>query len=314
MRRLTTIGTAEFWRFTSKGTQVWLISEPRKRVGRGGIMNTVELSARWLKYQLGLKDTSGFVVWLRPYFNKSLEFLYGRNGLLRNLGGQESIRVRPAFRHLKDDIEPEVCRYMGSAVTAGDVVLELGANVGLLTILLARRAAPGGHVYAFEPSPDSLQALSDHLSLNGVSEGQATIVPAAVSDICGQAMFYFDGTSDKSTLSVKHERIPAATSVEVETVTIDAFCSRRKIAPRFIKIDIEGYELHALRGAELTLRRYRPTVLVEMHPMYWPEIGITATDVAECVSQLGYEALPLRPGGNPFTTYGHAILLPVTRA
>jgi FkbM family methyltransferase len=276
-------------------------------------MNTFELSARWLKYQLGFRDTSRFVVWLRPYFNQFLEILYGRNGLLRNLGGQERIRVRPAFRGFKDEFESPVCRYLASTIIPGDIVLEVGANVGVVTILLARRVAPGGHIYAFEPSPKSLQALSDHLSLNGVSESQATIVPAAVSDTCGRAMFYFDGASGQNTLSAKHRRIPAATSVEVETVTIDAFCSRRKIVPKFIKIDIEGYELHALRGAELTLRRYRPTVLVEMHPMNWPEIGITASDVAECISRLGYEALPLRPGGDPFTTYGHAILLPVTR-
>jgi len=276
-------------------------------------MNTTELSARWLKYQLGFKDTSGLVVWLRPYFNQFLEILYRRNGLLRKLGGQESIRLRPAFRNYKGDYEPEVCRYLGSVVTAGDVVLELGANIGIITILLARRVAPGGHIYAFEPSPKSLQVLSDHLSLNGVSEGQATIVPAAVSDTCGRAMFYFDGTAGQSTLSAKHRDVPAATSVEVETVTIDAFCSRRKIAPKFIKIDIEGYELHALRGAELTLRRYRPTVLVEMHPMKWPEIGITAAAAAEFVSQLGYAVLPLQPGGDPFTNYGHVVLLPVTR-
>ena len=125
-------------------------------------------------------------------------------------------------------------------------------------------------------------------------------------------MFYFDGSSGQNTLSPKHGRIPTAASVEVETVTIDEFCFGNRIVPTFIKIDIEGYELHALRGAEHTLRHFRPKLLVEMHPMNWPEIGITASEITEFISHLDYQIVPLKNGEDPFSAYGHAVLVPNT--
>src|SRR5260370_9738637 len=118
---LTAIGTAEWRRFSSRGTQVWLISRPTRCFGQGGVMNTVELSARRLKYQLGFKDSSGFVVWLRPYFNKALGLFYGKRGLVRTIGGQEPFRLRPAYRNFKDDYECEVFKYLAATIKLVDV-------------------------------------------------------------------------------------------------------------------------------------------------------------------------------------------------
>jgi FkbM family methyltransferase len=277
-------------------------------------MNTVELSARWLKYQLGFRDTSGFVVWLRPYFNKAMDLLYGKRGLLRAIGGQEPLRLRPAYRNFKDDYECEVFRYLAEAIKLDDVVLEVGAHVGITTVFLARCLGQRGRIFAFEPSPRSLQALTDHLSLNGICNGTVSIIPVAVSDKCGRALFYFDGTSGENTLSLKHSRVPAAESLEVETVTIDEFCSRNQITPTFIKIDIEGYELHALRGAERTLRHCRPTVIVEIHPMNWPEIGVRGAEMAEFISLLNYQMVPLEQREDPLAGYGHVVIKPAEQS
>jgi FkbM family methyltransferase len=270
-------------------------------------MNLVERSARWLKYQLGFNDESGFVVAVRPHFNHFMEILYGRRGLVRKVEGQEHIRIRPAYRNFKDDFESAVSRYLGQVIKPGDIVLEIGAHIGIFTIRLARWAGPAGHVYAFEPCPDSLQALSDHLAFNGVSD-RVSIVPVAVSDVPGRAAFYFDGTSGENTLSPRHGRLPFAHPVEVEVMTIDDFCSQRAITPSFIKIDIEGYELHALRGAARTVRRCHPAILLEMHPFNWPEIGVTHADAAELFATLGYKAAPLYGDRDPLMSYGHIVL------
>jgi FkbM family methyltransferase len=272
-------------------------------------MNLVERSARWLKYRLGFNDESGFVVAVRPHFNKFMEILYERRGLARKVEGQEPIRIRPAYRNFNDDFECSVSRYLGQVIKPGDIILEIGAHIGVFTIRLARWAGSAGHVYAFEPCPASLRALSDHLAFNGVSD-RVSIVPAAVSDVAGRAAFYFDGTSGENTLSPRHGRLPFAHPIEVEVITIDDFCSERAIIPSFIKIDIEGYELHALRGAARTVRRCHPAILLEMHPFNWPEIGVTPADAAELFATLGYNATPLDGDGAPFTSYCHIVLEP----
>ena len=93
--------------------------------------------------------------------------------------------------------------------------------------------------------------------------------------------------------------------------TIDAFCLAHKLKPNFIKIDIEGYEWHALRGARDTLARCRPLVLVEVHPMNWAEIGESPSTGSRTLTELGYRAVPLEGQTDALTEYGHIVLEPI---
>src|SRR5262249_31603035 len=150
---------------------------------------------------------------------------------------------------------------------------DIGAHVGIFTVLLARWCGPAGKVYAFEPAPQTRAALMDHLVLNGVADRVITI-PMAISDAPGQAKFYTVSNSPENTLSQTHRRLSGAHAIDIPMTTIDHFCSVHNLAPTLLKIDIEGFEFYALRGARQTLTRYRPTVIVELHPMNWDEIGL----------------------------------------
>ena len=92
--------------------------------------------------------------------------------------------------------------------------------------------------------------------------------------------------------------------------TIDEFCRERGIVPNLIKIDIEGYEFHAIRGAREILSKYHPIVVVEFHPMNWKEIGIDPDQVPRLFAELGYEATPLDGQKDPLAEYGHVVLEP----
>jgi FkbM family methyltransferase len=273
-------------------------------------MNALETLVRTVKSQFGLTSISPLVVAARPIYDVLLGITYRHGGLIRNINGEQTMRIRPHYRYLQEDYEPEVYRYLKAHVSPGAVILDIGAHVGLFTILLARWSGPNGQVYAFEPTPVTRAALEDHLALNQVAD-RVKIEPLAVSDQCGEGTFYGAADNQENTLCASHRRIPTAEPMPVEITTIDAFCQYRRIAPTLLKIDIEGFEIHALRGAHETLKKYQPTVLVEMHPMNWPAIGIGREQVEATLAELGYRAIALDHQADSLAEYGHVALVAI---
>jgi FkbM family methyltransferase len=164
-------------------------------------------------------------------------------------------------------------------VKSGDVVYDLGANVGFYTLLAAKLAGPTGHVVAFEPVPRNLGYLRRHLALNECEN--VTVVPAAVSDRSGTSRFRDGPEHTVGSLTTSD-------GYEVNVVTLDAFDGP---LPRIIKIDVEGAEGDVLRGASRVLREARPIVLLSTHSTALRHecIGI--------LTEAGYGVVPM--GGDP---------------
>jgi len=273
-------------------------------------MNTLETAVRTFKRGLGLSSRSRLVARMRPAYDSLLNFWYGQHGLVRVINDQETVRIRPAHRYAAETYEPAVFDYLKRKVQAGMVVFDVGAHVGLFTVLLARWVGPSGRIFAFEPAPGTHAALIDHLALNQVAD-RVCVSPLAVSDQEGIAFLYTMANCPENTLSATHHRLPQPQKHRVRVTTLDAFCASQSLVPDIIKIDIEGFELHALRGARETLIRQRPIVVVEMHPMNWPEIDVTAAQVDQFLSELNYRLRPLEGQADPLGEYGHVVLEPI---
>ena len=256
------------------------------------------------------RSRSPLVARMRPAYDSLLNFCYGRRGLVRLINGQDRVRIRPAHRYAAENYEPAVFDYLKRHVQPGMVVFDVGAHVGLFTVLLARWVGPTGRVFAFEPAPLTRAALTDHLALNDLA-GRVTVCPLAVSDQEGSAFLYMVSNSPENTLSAAHSRLPQARGAPVSVTTIDAFCASSCLVPDLIKIDIEGFEIHALRGARQTLARQRPIVLVEMHPMNWPEIGVAPRHSEQLLGELNYRLRPLDGQADPLMEYGHVVWEPI---
>jgi FkbM family methyltransferase len=272
-------------------------------------MNGIEVVARRVKRALKLSDDSDLVSAIRPRYEFVLQHLYGRRGLSRNIHGEEPIRLLPCARLTPEDYEPQVFALLKQKIKRGSVILDVGSNVGVLAILMARWCGPKGHVYAFEPSPTPKQVLTEHLRLNGV-QSRVTVSPSALSDVEGVTTFYGAGISGKSGLS-KVTMCMAADQFEVPVTTIDAYCRTLDIQPSLIKIDVEGFEFNVLNGARNTLKEFRPSVLVEFHPMNWPALGIDPRWAAAQVAELNYTVTAVEKQTDVFSEYGHVLLEPV---
>ncbi len=136
------------------------------------------------------------------------------------------------------------------------VVFDIGANVGIYTLLFSDRVGPAGRVVAFEPAPRNVAYLGKHLALNGASNVE--IVDAAVSDAVGRSSF--DDTADSCA-----GRLESTGALLVRTTTIDHFVQGSGLHPSLIKIDVEGAEGDVLHGALKTLNELRPTILLATH-------------------------------------------------
>jgi FkbM family methyltransferase len=193
------------------------------------------------------------------------------------------------------------------SVKIGYVVLDIGANVGIYTMLMARWVGKEGRVFAFEPAAEAREALAQHLALNSLGD-RVELVASAISDEVGEASFFVDGVCGENGLHpgfTGHGRRSSAISVPV--TTIDAFCSRTGVKPSVIKVDIEGFELHAIRGAQEVISRCRPVLIVELHQYAWKELGQRWAETREFFGKLGYLCSPL--GANPLSDgLGHVLL------
>ena len=99
-------------------------------------------------------------------------------------------------------------------------------------------------------------------------------------------------------------------AVDVPVTTLDAFCREAAIAPDWLAIDLEGYEVRALRGAVETLgrRRPRPGIVVEMHPNLWHTAGTSRRQAEDLLRSLGLVPIPLSGQRDPLADPGMVAL------
>ena len=196
------------------------------------------------------------------------------------LRGQRWIIGSARHAYWLGSYEHEKQRQIANELRPGDVFYDLGANVGFYTLLAAQRVA-AGNVYAFEPLPRNIEYLRKHLKLNRVSN--AELLELAVCDVVGIASF-----QEASNSSVGH--LEDGGSTQVRTATLDSLLLQGKILPpSLIKIDIEGAELLALRGACEAFRRFRPVLFLATHSR---ELH---TECVQLLVSWGYECKDLCP-------------------
>lgn len=175
---------------------------------------------------------------------------------------------------------------MKNRLRPGDCVVDVGANIGYLTLVAAKLVGQQGSVVAFEPLPKARLWLERNIALNGFR--QVTVRSEAVCDRNGSATLNVGPTHHTSTSSLLAEHT-GAESIDVQCVTLDDALSKAP-AIRFIKIDVEGVEHLVVDGATRTLLRDSPDLLVE----------INSPEVVEMLDRCGYsgrglDGTPLGP-------------------
>ncbi len=154
-------------------------------------------------------------------------------------------------------------------VKPGMQVLEVGANVGYFTLLLARQTGPAGSVYASECDPELAQIAEDNVEINGLSD-RVTIDRRAVGERVGSAEFQRairhrgGGTLVQGLQQIAELRQTEREALQVEVTTVDALVQARGARFDFVKIDAEGAETWILNGGQSLFAKSDHPLLVLM--------------------------------------------------
>jgi len=203
------------------------------------------------------------------------------------------------------DYDPRMTDAIRHMLRPGMTAWDVGTERGWFTCLMASCVGKGGRIDAFEAFPGNQARLRGNLALNDFP--QVHVHAAAVSDRAGVLRFEppSDAITNQSYLSdcsgVGYlTQAASPTAIEVPAVTLDEIAEREKITRLdFIKMDIEGAETAAFRGARETLRRFRPVLAVEYNRATLRRAGSSLEELDRLLAAAGYDRQHLTTTFNP---------------
>ena len=192
------------------------------------------------------------------------------------------------------EYEPAEFRLCQICAAGADTVLDVGANVGLTAIPLARTLKPhGGKLIALEPVPSNFNRLVQSIALNDLN-GVVLPFPLALGDKEGEIEFARESKGNASTGNALPRDLvanPAGYAFSTAKITtLDAFALQNHLdSVDFVKVDIEGAEVGFLQGGEAFLQRCRPIIFGEFNSQLMPKYGHTFLDVAAILKPWKYK-------------------------
>jgi FkbM family methyltransferase len=189
--------------------------------------------------------------------------------------------------------EPETVATFEALVQPGMTVADIGANIGHHTLILANLVTSLGSVHSFEPYPDTFHELVDNVRRNGFDRVHCNNV--ALSSKAGSATLYIG--SDEAVNSLERTKYYDERKLTVSTDTLDNYVEREQLSSLdLVKIDVEGAERLVLEGAAVTLKKFKPLLVVEFSE-HSAAFGYSDAELFDVLKSLDYSLF--RAGMNP---------------
>lgn len=168
------------------------------------------------------------------------------------------------------------------------VCLDIGACFGWYSILFSQLVGRTGEVHAFEPVPDNRDCLQANLALNHCTNVKVNPFALGEQPTTTEIFIPHDGVSGSLRA---HAKLDDCKAIKVEVDTLDQYAASNGLQRLdFIKADIEGAEFLMLKGAEQTLSKYRPTLMLEVQGHSTRLFGYEPADLFAWLQKLGYRA------------------------
>lgn len=176
--------------------------------------------------------------------------------------------------------------YFKQIIKKGDIVIDLGANIGYHTLIFAKLVGEVGHVFAFEPDPSNFELLSKNVKEN--KHENVTLIQKAVSDKNGKIKLYVSKRNLASHRIFDSEE--KRESIEIEVITLDEYFKKFEKPIKFIKIDVEGAEGATLLGASRIIKNSKNMVIIiEYFPKWIKKFGMVPEDILKSLIEKGFK-------------------------
>jgi FkbM family methyltransferase len=228
-------------------------------------------------------------------------FVLGRKHLVGTATQYRNLKIRFSTPdgggreiYKKGYYEPDLSDYLLRHLwfEKGDIIFDVGANVGWYSVLLSSYFAREATIYAFEPDPDNYSSLLWNLEKNHCPNVVA--VKKGIAEQAETRHLHKYKSSNPGRHSMLD--INPGPSIAVETISFNEFIEEQQLDAgriRFLKIDIEGYEYFAFKGGSKLLEHV-PVILAEFSPGYMRKGGVDPAGLIHLLSSYGYT--PFVPG------------------
>lgn len=182
------------------------------------------------------------------------------------------------------DFDQNVLPLMRKFIKRGDIIIDIGANIGCYTWGLYDIIEENGKAICFEPNIETFECLKHNLSKYSNIELHNMAI--------GSKKGYVQNVCQNDNIGMSYV-IESDKGVQINT--LDSFNLDKC---NFIKIDVEGYELDVLKGAEKTLKKFHPYLFIEINDHTLTRVGIHRSDIFNYLHDIGYEFRNIYPKQN----------------
>lgn len=188
----------------------------------------------------------------------------------------------PHYYWIKGHDEPAVLKVMQQHIQPASRVIDIGAHIGIETLMLSQWVGHDGQVLSIEPDPNNFKSLTANVQLNDVTNVQ--LLQAAVSETTGQLQFEQGrGVMCRLVEDPDDPTVDKDALITVQVHTLDALTREHFTDVDFVKIDVEDFEVSVLAGAGQLLSEQQPIIVLELHSYR------SATGCADILRQAGYD-------------------------
>jgi len=182
-----------------------------------------------------------------------------------------------------EPLETEIAR---KEIKEGNVVIDVGANIGYYTLIFAKLVGEEGKVFAFEPAPENFALLKKNVEINGYKN--VVLIQKAVSNKTGRIRLYLsevEGTTHKI-----YDSHDGRKSIEIEAISLDDYFEDYNGEINFIKIDAEGSEASVFQGMQNLLEKNKGVkITTEFFPSALKESGIEPGEYLDLLLKYGFK-------------------------
>lgn len=222
-----------------------------------------------------------------------------RKFVMHKISKESKIKLYPnsylSYLILKGDFEKQELNFIHTLLQKDDYFLDIGANIGIFSVLASEKCK---NVFSFEPTPQTFDRLKENMELNHFPSTK--LFRLALSTEKGDTEFNIseDGMDAWNNISSSEDN-PGFVKVKVQTETLDNLGNELNLpenAKVIIKMDVEGWELNVMKGAQNFFEKYSPLMMIEFNDENFLRNDYCGKDLVLYLKSLGFDFYEMENG------------------